>query len=265
MNSQASAREKWAKFFDKDVELILSSRAPANEDLAPLGSFVAALNRLGELGHSEEVVDAFASLASLTVTQSGHRNAVRSGQDSGTLSSRIRTRAGALLASLAMISGVTGVAWASDSAAPGDWNYGIDRALEVIGIGDGGLLERGLEMAGPPSILNSQSAPADSYVPKPSSGDSTVGEVMGLVGLHRAAQVLRSADVGNDTALEVHVRVADQLDYLSNRSRGANGGLVSQMVNSAGEKGKGRPQDLPAESKKGEPPGKPSATGSRSH
>jgi hypothetical protein len=41
--------------------------------------------------------------------------------------------------------GVTGMAWAADSAVPGDWNYGLDRALESIGIGAGGSTERFVE------------------------------------------------------------------------------------------------------------------------
>ena len=46
-----------------------------------------------------------------------------------------------------MIVGMTGVAVASDSAVPGDWNYGIDRALEAVGIGEGGAAERLQELA----------------------------------------------------------------------------------------------------------------------
>jgi hypothetical protein len=39
------------------------------------------------------------------------------------------------------------MAWAADGAVPGDWYYGLDRALESVGIGAGGAAERLQEVA----------------------------------------------------------------------------------------------------------------------
>jgi hypothetical protein len=46
------------------------------------------------------------------------------------------------VASILVFSGMTAIAIASDDAAPGDALYGIDRALEAVGIGDGSAAER---------------------------------------------------------------------------------------------------------------------------
>jgi hypothetical protein len=45
-------------------------------------------------------------------------------------------------ASAALLMAMSGIAMAADDAAPGDLLYGVDRAFELIGIGDGGLEER---------------------------------------------------------------------------------------------------------------------------
>jgi len=55
---------------------------------------------------------------------------------------RLTRKITATLAATALFGGLTGVALAADGAAPGDALYGIDTALEAIGIGDGGTAER---------------------------------------------------------------------------------------------------------------------------
>ncbi len=59
------------------------------------------------------------------------------------LLSRLRARAAtAVAASVVAVGGLTGVAYASNGAVPGDVLYGLDRALESVGIGNGGAAER---------------------------------------------------------------------------------------------------------------------------
>ena len=60
---------------------------------------------------------------------------------------RLKHRAVALAATMATVMGLSGVALAVDGATPGDWYYGLDTALEAIGIGAGGAEERLLEAA----------------------------------------------------------------------------------------------------------------------
>ena len=47
-----------------------------------------------------------------------------------------------LASSLAVVLAFSGVAMAADGASPGDLLYGVDRALESVGIGAGGIDER---------------------------------------------------------------------------------------------------------------------------
>ena len=99
----------------------------------------------------------------------------------------LKRRVAAGATSLMMIVGMTGVAWASDSAVPGDWNYGIDRALEAVGIGAGGAAERLQELAairenGHPS--GAESAPQTGPTTPPDVGGlenaaATVAEIIG--------------------------------------------------------------------------------------
>ena len=55
---------------------------------------------------------------------------------------RLTRKITSALAVTVLFGGLTGVALAADDAAPGDALYGIDTALESIGIGDGGTAER---------------------------------------------------------------------------------------------------------------------------
>ncbi|MGC2239525.1 MAG: hypothetical protein WA726_01660, partial [Acidimicrobiia bacterium] len=55
---------------------------------------------------------------------------------------RLRQRVATVMATLALIGGTGGVALAANAAVPGDALYGVDRALESIGVGSGGSLER---------------------------------------------------------------------------------------------------------------------------
>ena len=79
------------------------------------------------------------------------------------------------------VGGFGGAAYAANGAAPGDTFYGLDRALEAVGIGNGGSAERlaevkelvdhgqtagGLEHAA--DIVEEMSAPRRLFSPLPS-------------------------------------------------------------------------------------------------
>ena len=56
---------------------------------------------------------------------------------------RLRTRTAAATASLVLaFGGLGGAAYAANGAVPGDLLYGVDRALEAVGIGNGASAER---------------------------------------------------------------------------------------------------------------------------
>ena len=113
-----------------EIELLLRGTPTMSEDLADLEVFVASLS-----GQVERPADvgymATALAATARATRRSPRPALR--------------RVMALAASVAVLFALSGVAIAADGAVPGDLLYGVDRAMERIGIGDGGVDERIVE------------------------------------------------------------------------------------------------------------------------
>lgn len=109
---------------DREVELILAGSPTGSEDLADLERFVAGMSKTSQRRDAEHMATALAATARSARKTRGLR------------------RMATIAASAALLVAMSGVAMAADGAAPGDALYGIDRALETIGIGDGGLDER---------------------------------------------------------------------------------------------------------------------------
>jgi len=134
---------------EAEIDSLISGRAADRTELVTLSAFLAELRSLRRVGVEQDFVDFHASEAA------GVADAVELAPASPSqaigqprLWAGIRRRITATGISLMMLLGATGVAWASDTAVPGDWNYGIDRALEAIGIGAGGFTERVAEVQG---------------------------------------------------------------------------------------------------------------------
>ena len=125
----------------QDVELLLVGAGSEREDLAGFAAILKSLHSTGPTTPHDEVVTAFSLQAA---------EIVRAGRQSSPVTStptvprhRIRLSrqlAGGLGAAL-LLTGMTGVA-AADDAVPGDALYGLDRAMESVGIGAPGLSER---------------------------------------------------------------------------------------------------------------------------
>ena len=113
-----------------EIELLLRGTPTISEDLADLEVFVASLSGQGERPADVEYM---ATVLAATARASRHspRPALR--------------RVMALAASVAVLFALSSVAIAADGAVPGDLLYGVDRAMERIGIGDGGVDERIVE------------------------------------------------------------------------------------------------------------------------
>lgn len=109
---------------DREVELILAGSRTGSDDLASLERLVAGLSRTTPPHDAEHMATVLAATARSTRRTRGLR------------------RMATIAASAALLVAMSGVAMAADRAAPGDALYGIDRTLEAIGIGDGGVDER---------------------------------------------------------------------------------------------------------------------------
>lgn len=132
-----------------DVERLLSGSVSDDEKLGQLPSIVKALGRASEASPAEEEVQKFAAEAAKQVPLGPDRSgAARAGAvgAAGGLGARRRRLvmrlAGATAAVMVVLGGFSGFAYAADGAVPGDTLYGVDLALEKVGIGAGGLQER---------------------------------------------------------------------------------------------------------------------------
>jgi len=127
---------------DTDVEALLTRREPADVELLGLASVLARIDLQRLAVDVEKDAGVFSLRAATLARQAGTSS-------SGSVSwwGRLRPKLVTSALSVFAVIGMTGVAVASDAAAPGDPLYGIDRALERIGINDGGITER-LEEAG---------------------------------------------------------------------------------------------------------------------
>jgi hypothetical protein len=129
-----------------------------------------------------------------------------------------------------------GVAAASDFAAPGDFRYPIDRALEQVGVGDGGAAERLLEA----KVLVDRGMSADALDHAGQALHET-GDDEAATALEEAADRIRAASEG-DAAKDVREDVADMLEFIAKaKEKGESFGQgVADMARQIGaDMGKG--------------------------
>lgn len=136
--------EMLKRFSDQEVDRLLSGKTPENEELARLAPILRALHEQTVILSEDRVAGFAAEAAELA-------RATR--RDESEVSGRTLTRSRRLVLALRqklatgvtaalLLSGLTGVAVASNDAAPGDPLFGVDQLLEEIGIGDGEAAER---------------------------------------------------------------------------------------------------------------------------
>lgn len=203
---------------DRDAELILMGQEPEDAGLARLGMALRTLHSQDFASPSEESVARFAAEAAMVARQSRSDVTVPTSQ---VARNRLRDRLSAVQAkiavaalSLLVVVGVAGVATASDRAAPGHVLYGIDRALESIGINDGGTGERigearQLATAGEFRLAIDHVASAmEDGVTRDGPGEATEA-------LRRAASKVESGDTETSSD-EVRAAVATMLDEMAN-------------------------------------------------
>jgi hypothetical protein len=256
--------ERWTRFLEQDIDRLIQGASPDNSDLEPLLPVLDEVRGYSTIDLSDPIVIQCAATASEIV----RTQVARSGVDPHSKEtdpvprirravSTIRTRATATLAGFVMLSGLTGVAWASDGAVPGDWNYTIDRALESIGIGAGGVEERQSEL----EVLQSEEAPVVVVATtvssaNPAANDGPDTESTRTTGLEKAAESVITN--GASTSDDIRNGVSTLLLHLL-RSGDVVGTDIAQMAKGLG----GRPEDHPGKGTPPESPGKSSDAGSR--
>lgn len=184
---------------DRDIERLLRGEEPAA--LADLAPGITTLRSLAIAPDGAHAARAGAVLAG--VAASGN-SPLAVPAASG--SSRWRVRA-AIAGGLALAgAGLVGGAAAADHAAPGDALYGLDRALEVVGVNDGGAAERIAEAI-------SLDEAGDTEGALEHVAESLEGDEGSSAALLAAAELIRSN--GSEASAEVHARVADMLEWMA--------------------------------------------------
>ncbi len=138
----------------------------------------------------------------------------------------------AVAAAALLVVGTAGLAVAADGAAPGDALYGVDRALEKVGLGSGGATER-LEEASS-LVERGRVAVGLDHAANALSELKGSPEIEGAeAALHHAADqvsTLRVEDVeGYEATQEFRDQAASLLDLLASQLS-SDGGVVGQEV-----------------------------------
>ena len=182
-----------------------------------------------------------------------------------------KRRMAAAAAMLTMLFGTAGIAVAADGSAPGDLLYGLDRALERVGILDGGgterireaqkLVERNRVAEG----LEHAAGVVARLASEPAGGHPEGNEPAAITG---AAEALMSAadqvrTGGSEPSLEAREAATSLLEYLAEAKRegAVNGATVSEMARAVAgppvEAPAGPPPDTPIGPPEGPPGGPP--------
>ncbi len=148
---------------------------------------------------------------------------------------RLHTRAAAVAtAALVTFGGLGGVALAANGAVPGDTLFGLDRALETVGIGNGGNAER----------LNEVKALVDQG--RADSGLEHAARIVeGNTGAQAALLAAAERIRGLDQAAS-HEGVATLLTYLSENVGSVDGATVAELARAVrGNDPAGPPEAVP--------------------
>ncbi|MDX1469079.1 MAG: hypothetical protein R3258_07030 [Acidimicrobiia bacterium] len=204
---------------------------PAGSRPSPdLARQVAALESLSQGPLVNDIVETVAPPANPDRPVSPPRQSVRH---------NLRRRLTASAASLVLILGITGMAWASQGAGPDDWNYGLSQVLVGLGIE--------LPTFGGPE--------ESSHGPEASSHEGN--DPSESTGLKRAIDVLTAERPSDGVSMSIKEEVAQLLTYLYETGR-INGREVAALAKAMADDR--RPTD-PGRPEHSETNGKPANPG----
>lgn len=206
-----------ATISDEEIERLLSAQPTKDGGLTDLVPFVAMMRSYGAIFPSEAAIDLLATKAAAIVRSQPSSPIVVPSTNWSPRARRLRLQPKlvAALATIVLLWSLTGVAVAADGAAPGDPLYGIDRALEQVGIG-AGLLEERLDEANT-LIVRGQAKEALDHVAtafEEAEAEDIADLEEARVALEQAAQNLQGVDEGGEQASVVQENVALLLQYL---------------------------------------------------
>ncbi|MEN8040349.1 MAG: hypothetical protein ABFR95_02495 [Actinomycetota bacterium] len=225
---------------DRDIERLFDGSVDEANEFASVAGLVAALQSEAIVDVDEATIVAYTQSTVVEAANAAQQPSADSSTErvaSTPLLTGFRRRVAAVAATSALFIGsLSGVAVAADHAKPGDTLYGIDRALEAIGIGNGNTDERLVEVQ---ALFDSGEVPR---------GLRLAADV---VNLHRpdnadaSSALLDAADRvmsgGSEQSLEARDAVAGLLSHLSKSGQEFNGPKVAEIARQIG-----RPDDSSA-------------------
>jgi hypothetical protein len=245
---------------DVEIERLFSGSPELGEDLKPLADVFSAL-QVGERDQlSDEIVGRIVAVAARTAAASTPAPASSPAPRSRSLFGALRRRAATVaVAATVVIGGTGGLAVAADGAMPGDTLYGIDRALETIGIGAGGEEER---LGEADALINAGEVIHGLEHAAEALAEHEAADSDASIALMEAADRVRAA--GGEPSAVTRDRVAGLLSYLAENAGDVDGRQVAELAvqigrpegrpNASPSPGQADPQGPPADSP-ADPPG----------
>lgn len=234
---------------EPDVDALLSGRHPRDPQFAQLAPFVASIRAGLDRPVSEAEISAAGPRLALAA-----REALRDAPRARRVWARRIAFTGVAAAALGF--GVVGAA-AADPAAPGDALYGLDRALEAVGINDGGLGER-LDEAN--ELVDE--GDADGAIDLIADALEDEGDEEGKAALLAVAETLQQN--GSQQSADVHAAVAAMLTWMATtdatgKEFGQGVAEHARAIHGAPDAnpGGGKPDNLPAKPSPSAKPEKP--------
>jgi len=189
---------------DRDIDALLAGKTPADKGLAALAPVVASLKATAA---NRGVAASEAQIFGAQLASTAAAPASAPAATSAARSPWVRRVSLAGIGALVLGAGVAGAA-AADESAPGDPLYGLDRALEHAGIGNGGFPERVDEAQKLADEGETDEAVEHLAESLKSEGDSSSAQSL----LDAAAQIRTN---GSAQSADVHTAVADMLEWMA--------------------------------------------------
>ena len=235
---------------EQEIERLLTGSPAGTGALSDLAPFVEEMRASGaSYVPSDHLVERVAAEAA-TLASAGRATGVTGTRPSPPSRRRwpaLSPRAAMAARSVVMVVGIAGVAAAADSATPGEPLYGLDRALERIGIGAGGAAER-LDEADQ-LLTDGKTLQALEHAAEAVDGDAAATSALDI-----AIDGLET--VTNQDAATVREKVGDLLDFMSEnigkdmgvdgRDFGQGMAEIARGIASFGESGAPTPAGDPA-------------------
>jgi len=177
----------------------------------------------------------------------------------GLLAAPVRRFAATAASSMLVVASFAGIAVAADHSNPGDILYGLDRALEVVGIGSGGSAERLEEV----KALIAEGEIEDGLSHAGETLDSTPANEAAHDAIEKATTRVEQAS--DNAATETKEKVASLLDYLASNPGEIDPAEVASRARDIGSDNDNPAPDTPPAAPPSELPGSDTGSDNRSN